>query len=110
RTVPGIATGVPLNAPFVGEPPAAANASVVMFPTAPPGPAVSITTRAICAPALSVTLVVTLCHTCHPPVFGTAIAPDTFTPFISTWNIPPCPDDATRAVSVYVPAVATLTE
>jgi len=56
----------------------------------------SMTSRAICGPAVNVTVLLTVCQVCHPPVSGTVRLPVTFTPFISRWNVPPCPDDATR--------------
>ncbi len=70
----------------------------------------SRTSRAICTPALSVTVRVTVCHACHPPVFGTVTGPVTSAPFISRWNVPPCPEDATRNAAVYAPGAVTLTE
>src|SRR4051812_46257260 len=59
-------------------------------------PMVSITRRAVCTPAPSVTLVVMVCPVCQPPVLGTVREPVTFRPFISRWNVPPDPDEATR--------------
>src|SRR5262245_5099130 len=103
--VPGKATGVPEYAPL--EPPdpppdpePATNVIEFTLPTLPPGPALSITSRAICAPADSVTVLSTLCQACQSPVSGIATEPDTLTPFISRWNVPPWPADATRNVTV----------
>src|SRR5438445_9757673 len=80
-----------------------------MLPTGPAGPPLSATRRAFCWPAWRVTVCPTLCQFCHDPVSGIVIAPETFTPFISRWNVPPCPSDATRKVTAYEPAALTLT-
>ena len=63
-------------------------------------PPESITSRAICAPASSATNRVSVCHVCQPPVFGTDIGPVTLLPFISRWNVPPPPAEATRKPTV----------
>ena len=41
---------------------------------------------------------VTVTQVCVPPVLGTAMGPVRSTPSISTWNVPPGPDAATRAL------------
>src|SRR5207302_917729 len=94
---PGIGAAVPVYGGAAAPPVVvvvATNCMDAILPTAPDGPAVSIMRRAICVPAFRVSVVETLCQLCHPPVFGILMVPDTFVPFISRWNVPPCPDDA----------------
>ena len=93
---PGIGAAVPVYGGALGV---GVNSIDVMLPTAPDDPALSITSRAICRPALSVTAAVTLCHACHDPVAGIVSGPDTSVPFISRWNVPPGPSDATRNIT-----------
>jgi hypothetical protein len=58
----------------------------------------SATTRIRWTPAFSDTVAVTSVHDCHPPVLGIVNGPVVFTPSNSTWNVPPGPLAATRAV------------
>src|SRR5579885_3018517 len=106
--VPGIAAGVPPYGVTVGTG-TALNVIESKLPTAYK-PFESITRRADCAPAASVTVRVTFCHVIQPPVLGTATGPVTSVPFISRWKVPPWPADATRNATVYLPAAATFTE
>ncbi len=64
-----------------------------------------------CLPAGSVTLAVTVVHVCQAPVSGTLTDPVRFVPEeFDRWNPSVTPSrDATSKVTVYVPAVATLT-
>src|SRR5215831_15439250 len=104
--VPGSAIGVPL---YGVDTDMLVSRTQSRLPTAPEG-AVSNTTRITCAPAAgSVTVADTVLNVCHPPVSGIVSAPVTLTPPNSTWNVPPCPADATRASRRYEPADATLT-
>ena len=96
--LPGIDDGAPtleVGDDETGAEVAALNCIQSKLPTAEL-PVVSMTSRAVCVPATSAMVVESVCQLCHPPVFGTVIAPVTLTPFISRWNVPPCPDDATR--------------
>jgi hypothetical protein len=61
---------------------------------------VSSTSRIVCTPAVSETVLLTSRYDCQPPVFGTVIVPVLFTLLKVTWKFPPVPADATRAVSV----------
>src|ERR1051326_7740388 len=72
-------------------------------------PRLSTTKRMVCVPAVRLTVATTSAHACQPPVFGTDNGPVTLTPPTSTWNVPPGPLAATRAVNLYEPAAATET-
>src|SRR5262245_34751051 len=92
-------------------PPSALTRMKLMLPTAPAGPAESITIRQTCGPAASCTPDrVTVVHDCQPPVSGMERGPVLSTPSTSMWNVPPRPADATRASIVYVPATPTVAE
>src|SRR4051794_31885684 len=59
------------------------------LPTTPLEPAVSITRRSTCSPAVIWMLpAVIVVHFCAPPVGGTLSAPVTLTPSTSRWNLP----------------------
>ena len=65
-----------------------------------PAAALSKTSRAVWGPAASVTVPVTVCQFCQPPVLGIVSAPVTLAPFISRWNVPPVAGAATRNCTV----------
>src|SRR4051812_30915029 len=75
----------------------------------PVDPRPSTTKRIGCVPAARLTVAVTSIHVCQPPVLGIDNGPVTFAPPISTWNVPPGPLAATRAVNLYEPAEPTET-
>src|SRR5256885_12894293 len=74
-----------------------------MLPNTPDGPLPSATIRSDCGPAVSETSVLMSVHACQPPVLGIVSIPVLLTPPTSTWNVPPAPLAATRAVNMYEP-------
>src|ERR1039458_2281091 len=87
-------------------PPPDANANQLMFQ-----PAASWLMVNVWVPAGSVTVAVTFTHACQPPGAGTLTEPLRLVPDeLEMWNASvTSPTAATRNVTVYVPAVATLT-
>src|SRR5688572_19673647 len=71
--------------------------SILAIPDDPPA---SMTRRAVCTPLVNVTVRVTVCQFCQPPVLGTVTESVTLTPFISRWIVPPVLGVATRKPTV----------
>src|SRR5262249_60787389 len=105
-SVPGTIAGAPVK----GVDPTIDSRTQFKLPIAPIGPTASNTIRMIGGPADRATGADTVVHVCQPPVLGTVSGPVTSLPPNSTWKVPPCPDDATRASSAYWPVEETLTE
>jgi hypothetical protein len=70
-------------------------ANQLKFATEPVAPSLSITTRMICTPAVSVIpVLVMVWKVCQPPVFGKRAG--RVHAVTSMWNVPPAPFDAAR--------------
>ena len=74
-------------------------------------PAPSWFSVSVCVPAGSVTVAVTVVQVCQPPVSGTATEPVKLVPEeLDRWNASEIAlSEATRKLTVYDPAVETLT-